>query len=122
MRTEAPHLVKSFGVTALNAHGVPQGLQDLKGDIQQELVEEVHHVLAQTVTLFQRVTWPPAGALGSVVQRKVMLMTTSRISLQTVRTPALLLGAGSLNIHQPCSTQLVGLDRLLVCLDCLGVP
>ena len=39
---------------------MPQRLQHLKGDIQQVLVEEVHHVLTQAVAPLQRVAGPPA--------------------------------------------------------------
>ena len=39
---------------------MPEGVQHLKGDVQQVLVEEVHHVLAQAVAPLQCVTRPPA--------------------------------------------------------------
>ena len=54
------HLIQGVGSAALAAHGVPEGLQHLKGDIQQVLVEKVHHVLAQAVAPLQALTAPPA--------------------------------------------------------------
>ncbi len=54
------HLIQGVGSAALIAHGVPEGLQHLKGDVQQVLVEEVHHVLAQAVAPLQALTAPPA--------------------------------------------------------------
>ena len=57
-------LVQGGGGAALGAHGVPEGLQHLKGHVQQVLVEEVHHVLAQAVAPLQRLAGPPAGRQG----------------------------------------------------------
>lgn len=57
------HLIQGVGRAALEAHGVPEGLQHLKGDVQQVLVEEVHHVLTQAVAPLQGVTGPPAAWL-----------------------------------------------------------
>ncbi len=54
------HLIQGVGSAALAAHGVPEGLQHFKGDVQQVLVEEVHHVLAQAVAPLQALTAPPA--------------------------------------------------------------
>jgi len=53
-------LIQGVGSAALTAHGVPEGLQHLKSDVQQVLVEEVHHVLAQAVAPLQALTAPPA--------------------------------------------------------------
>ena len=39
---------------------MPEGVQHLKGDVKQVLVEEVHHVLAQAVAPIQALTAPPA--------------------------------------------------------------
>lgn len=56
------HLVKGPSRMALDAHVMPKGLQHFKGDIQQELVEEMHHVLTQAVTLVQCVVGPPVSS------------------------------------------------------------
>ena len=59
-RASGCDLIQCGGSSAVEAHGVPQGLQHLKGDVQQVLVEEVHHVLTQAVAPLQRITGPPA--------------------------------------------------------------
>ena len=70
---------------ALYAHGVPKGLQHFKRHIQQELVKEVHHVLAETVALLQRVTRPPTG--GKCTWSKDGNMTsTARTAGASVRS------------------------------------
>ena len=48
-RTWKACLVYGGGLPALGKHEVPQGLQHLKGHIQQVLVEEVHQLLADAV-------------------------------------------------------------------------
>ena len=80
-------LIQCGGSSAVEAHGVPQGLQHLKGDIQQVLVEEVHHVLTQAVAPLQCTAGPPAKEQGEKRLSEPHLAVVLLLHLHAGQTP-----------------------------------
>ena len=53
------YLIKGFGSLHAGLHVQPCGLNDLKGDVEAQLVEEVGHLLAQPIGCLQAWLWIP---------------------------------------------------------------
>ena len=103
------HLIQGFGSLHASMHVQPCGLNDLKGDVEAQLVEEVSHLLAEPVGSLQAWLWHPVDRHNTFTCCKKQAQTLAKpqhLKQATLRNVIFSSESGTLPAQQKLSSQL----------------